>query len=210
MPEQLTKQEIDSKTDPSVAKQWDTESSTADKFEDFYKTVDGMKIGLLATYRNGVGPLARSMAIAKRTGPDFLFLANGHSQKFSDLEKNKECSITFQNSSNQDWVSITGEAVTTSNEDPRIKEIWSKGTKAWFGDLGDGVHTGGPEDPRMKLIEVKSKYISYWKASVGTLGFIKEVGVASMTGGVANTGALRQMTDSEIDQARSSDSSMSS
>lgn len=97
------------------------------------------------------------MAIAKRTGPDFLFLANGHSQKFSDLEKNKECSITFQNSSNQDWVSITGEAVTTSNEDPRIKEIWSKGTKAWFGDLGDGVHTGGPEDPRMKLIEVKSK-----------------------------------------------------
>lgn len=55
MPEQLTKQEIDSKTDPSVAKQWDTESSTADKFEDFYKTVDGMKIGLLATYRNGVG-----------------------------------------------------------------------------------------------------------------------------------------------------------
>jgi general stress protein 26 len=98
------------------------------------------------------------MAVAKRTGPDFLFLANAHSQKFNDLENGPpEVNVSFLNSSNQDWVSVTGECVTSDNADPRIKEIWSKGTKAWFGDLGDGVHTGGPEDPRMKLIEIKAK-----------------------------------------------------
>lgn len=97
------------------------------------------------------------MAVAKRTGPDFLFLANAHSQKFTDLEHHKAVTLTFQNSSNQDWVSITGTATTTSNEDPRIKGVWSKPTSAWFGDLGDGKHTGGPEDPRMTLIEVKPK-----------------------------------------------------
>ena len=97
------------------------------------------------------------MAVAKRSGPDILYLANRDSQKFKDLEKVKVCTVTFQNSSNQDWVSISGEAVTLSNDDPRIKEIWSQGTRAWFGDLGDGIHTGGPEDPRMKLIEIKSK-----------------------------------------------------
>jgi general stress protein 26 len=98
------------------------------------------------------------MAVAKRTGPDFLFLANAHSQKFNDLENGPpEANVTFLNSSNQDWVSVTGECVTSDNSDPRIKEIWSKGTKAWFGDLGDGVHTGGPEDPRMKLIEIRAK-----------------------------------------------------
>ena len=98
------------------------------------------------------------MAVAKRTGPDFLFRANAHSQKFDDLEKGpKEANISCHNSSNQDWVSITGEATTTSNSDPRIKEVWSKGASAWFGDLKDGVHTGGPEDPRMKLIEIKAK-----------------------------------------------------
>jgi general stress protein 26 len=103
-------------------------------------------------------PVHRSMAVAKRTGPDFLFLANAHSQKFNDIESNPGAvTITFQNSSNQDWVSITGKAVTSNNEDPRIKEIWSRGTSAWFGDLGDGVHTGKPEDPRMKLIEIQSK-----------------------------------------------------
>ena len=28
------------------------------------------------------------MAVAKRDGPDFFFLANAHSQKFADIEKN--------------------------------------------------------------------------------------------------------------------------
>ena len=97
------------------------------------------------------------MAVAKRTGPDFLFIANANSQKFDDIKKNKVANVYFHDSGNQDWISITGEAVTSSNDDPRIKEIYSKGVSAWFGDLGDGVHTGGPEDPRMKLIEVQAK-----------------------------------------------------
>ena len=99
------------------------------------------------------------MAVAKRTGPDFLFLANANSQKFDDIEKNKVANIYFHDSSSQDWISVTGEAVTSSNDDPRIKEVWSKPTSAWFGNLGDDVHTGGPEDPRVKLIEVQAKCI---------------------------------------------------
>jgi general stress protein 26 len=106
--------------------------------------------------RNGVGPTSRAMAVAKRTGPDFLFLANANSQKFDDLESNVKTQVIFHNSSNQDWICVSGDAVTTSNDDPRIKEVWSKGTAAWFGDLGDGVHNGKPEDPRMKLIEVRA------------------------------------------------------
>ena len=162
MPDYLTKEEIDSKTDPSVAKQWDNDVSTEQKFEDFYGICDKLKIGLMGTLRPGIGPVHRSMAVAKRTGPDFLFLSNAHSQKFNDIETNPGAvTITFQNSSNQDWVSITGQAVTSSNDDPRIKEVWSRGASAWFGDLGDGVHTGKPEDPRMKLIEIRSKCKNY-------------------------------------------------
>jgi len=211
MPEQLKTSEVTSKTDPSVSKQFDTESSLETKTKDLYAIVDGLKIGVLGSYRPGVGPVGRSMAIAKRTGPDFLFLANAHSQKFTDLEHGPpEANVTFINSSNQDWVSVTGECVTSDNSDPRIKEIWSKGTKAWFGDLGDGVHTGGPEDPRMKLIEIRAKYISYWKHEVGGMGFMKEITGANLTGGVAVTGSLREIKGDELEQARKSDSSMSS
>jgi general stress protein 26 len=149
------------------------------------------------------GPVGRSMAVAKRTGPDFLFLGNKHSTKFSDLDQNKEVQITFQDSKTQDWISVSGTATTTSNSDSRIKDVWSQGTRAWFGDLGDGKHTGGPEDPRMTLIEVKSKYITYYKTEVGMLGFAKEVVGAAVTGGVANTGKLRELHAQDIEKARS-------
>ncbi|KAI4169484.1 MAG: hypothetical protein LQ343_005699 [Gyalolechia ehrenbergii] len=206
MPEPLTKDEINSETDPSVSKQWDESTPKDEQFKDLYKITDGLKSGLLTTIRPNVGPVSRSMAVAKRVGPDFLFLANNHSKKFEDLKQDKTAQITFQDSSNQNWVSISGEAVTTANDDPRIKQIYSKGVNAWFGDLGDGVHTGMPDDPRMTLIEVKANYISYWKSTSSSVGFIKEVAQASFTGGVATTGVNRQLFDKDIQQARDSGS----
>ncbi|EMD00080.1 hypothetical protein BAUCODRAFT_145392 [Baudoinia panamericana UAMH 10762] len=210
MPEGLTKQEVDKGIDPSVNKQYDDQTPTEQKFEDMYAIADKLKIGMLGSYRNGIGPVSRAMAVAKRTGPDFLFLANRNSQKFDDLNKNKEAQVIFHNTSTQDWICVTGEATSTSNEDPRIKEVYSKAAGAWFGDLKDGVHTGGPEDPRMTLIEIKAKYISYWKHEVSSLGYMAEVATATMTGGVAATGTLRQMKEDEISQARSKHSTMSS
>lgn len=52
--------------------------------------------------------------------------------------------------------------------------------------------------------------ISYYKTEAGALGYVKEVVAANVTGGVANTGKLRQMHESEISSARSKDSTMSS
>ena len=201
MPEAVSASEVNS--DPSVTKQYDNETPMDKQFQDLYSTVDGLKIGLMGTYRPGVGPVARSMAISKRIGPDFLFITNKNSQKMKDLEKGKECQITFQNSSNQDWVSISGTCVTTDNSDPRIKDLYNSGVKAWFGDLGDGVHNGSAEDPRVTLLEVKAKYIAYWMHNVGALGYMKEVAGAAMTGKVAQTGVLREVHESDIEKARS-------
>ena len=49
------------------------------------------------------------MGVAKRSGPDFLFLANANSKKFDDIESNKVTNLYFQDSSNQDWISLTGQ-----------------------------------------------------------------------------------------------------
>ena len=65
MPEELKASHIDSKTDPTVANQWDDQTPKKQQIDEFYKTVDGMKIGLLTTIRDNVGPVARSMAVAK-------------------------------------------------------------------------------------------------------------------------------------------------
>lgn len=202
MPEKLKAEEVDSKTDPSVAKQYDNETPKDVQWKELYELIDGKKISMLNTYRDGIGPVGRSMAIARRTGPDILFLANKHSKKFEDLDKNKEVLITIQDTKTQDWISITGKATTASSEDPRIKELYSPMISAWFGDLKDGVHDGTWKDPRMSLIEVQSNYIVYWKKETSTLGFMKEVGTAALTGSVAQTGVHRELFKEDIEKER--------
>jgi hypothetical protein len=62
----------------------------------------------------------------------------------------------------------------------------------------------------MRVIADIELDISYWKADVGGLGFAKEAIGSLITGGVPNTGSLRQMGEQEIEQARKRDSSLSS
>ncbi|KAK5707449.1 hypothetical protein LTR17_020686 [Elasticomyces elasticus] len=211
MPAELSKSEVTKGQDPSVTKQYDDSTPTDQKFEEMYAIADKLKICMFGSARSGIGPVSRAMAVAKRSGPDFLFLANANSQKFDDLESNLSlCQIAFHDSTTQDWVCISGEAVATSNDDKRIKEIYNPSVKAWFGDLGDGKHDGGPEDPRVKLIEVRAKYISYWKHTVSSEGYGKELKEATESGKVAQTGTLRQMKQDEIEQIRSKQSSLTS
>ncbi|KIW95922.1 uncharacterized protein Z519_02988 [Cladophialophora bantiana CBS 173.52] len=201
MAEALDPREVNSQIDSSVAKQYDRQTPKEGQWKDRYELIDGKKMSMLSTYRQGVGPVGRSMAVAKRSGPDILYLANRHSKKFQDLDKNKEVQIIFQDSKTQDWISISGAATTASSDDPRVKELYTSGVSAWFGDLKDGVHDGTWKDPQMSLIEVHSKYIVYWKET-SSLGFQKEVGTAALTGGVAQTWVLREFTEEDIMQER--------
>jgi general stress protein 26 len=73
--------------------------------------------------------------------------------------------ISFYDQSTTDWVSISGKAKVSEDRE-RIKSVFHPSTKAWFGDLGDGVHTGGAEDPRVSLIEVLPSEVRYVSTSV--------------------------------------------
>ena len=54
----------------------------------------------------------------------------------------------------------------------------------------------------MAIVELKAKYISYWKSTVGTLGFFKEVAQATLTGQVADNGVQRQFDEEDIEAMR--------
>lgn len=119
-----------------------------------------------------------------------------------DLDSDKTAQITFQDSSSQNWASITGKATVTDNSDPRIKELHGAFSSAWFGDLGDGVHNGTADDPRVALIEVKADYITYWLSTSTKLGFLKEIAESTMTGQVATTGVTRELKKEAVEKAR--------
>lgn len=38
-----------------------------------------------------------------------------------------------------------------------VRNQYSPALKAWLGDLGDGKHDGGPEDPRISVIKVVAR-----------------------------------------------------
>ena len=57
----------------------------------------------------------------------------------------------------------------------------------------------------MALIEVKANYISYWKSTVGALGFFKEVGQAVLQGKVADNGVQRQFLEEDLESMRKTD-----
>lgn len=63
MPEPLKASEVNSHTDPSVAKQYDNESPKEKQIKDLFELIDGKKIGMLNTYRNGVGKFSSSFDI---------------------------------------------------------------------------------------------------------------------------------------------------
>ena len=54
----------------------------------------------------------------------------------------------------------------------------------------------------MTLIELKANYICYWKSTVTSLGFVKEVAQAVVMGSVATNGVQRQFEGEDIEEMR--------
>lgn len=212
MAEALQRSEVTSETDPSVAKQFDRETPLSEQIAEFYSFVDGQRICMVGTQRaesaaatpGATNTVTRAMAVAKREGPDFHFLCNRHSQKVTDLTRTSDrVNITFLAGSS--WASVSGTAVCAP-EDPKVKEVYSPIVSAWFGDLGDGVHSGGADDPRMCLLTVRPDRIVYYVNTKGKVARMADMATAVATGRVAQTGVLREIVGDAIEGARSAKS----
>lgn len=68
----------------------------------------------------------------------------------------------------------------------------------YFGDLGDGVHKGDEDDPRVTVIEVVPDEIHYFLATEGTIRRAVSEAVGAITGDVATPGELRTISKSEV------------
>jgi general stress protein 26 len=79
-----------------------------------------------------------------------------------------------------------------------VAKLYNPSIKAWFGDKGDGVHTGGPEDPRMAVIEVIPDEIRHYHQERSSLGVLGEVVAATITGNTASPGSIRTITKQEL------------
>ncbi|KAL1584006.1 hypothetical protein WHR41_07423 [Cladosporium halotolerans] len=178
--------------------------SLKEKVEDLQGFVDKSKFCMMTTKTQDGLLASRCMALAARedNGIDFIFHTNTESGKTDDLAQNPDINLAFLNNAGE-WASISGVA-TIETDRARVEQFYSAGLKAWLGDLGDGVHDGGPKDPRIGLIKVKSKTAQYAISRRTAIGGAVEFAKGVVTGDAAQVNKLRHIEASEVDQWRGS------
>jgi len=190
--------------DPYKTKNIDT-PSLKEKVEDLNTFIDACKFGMMTTRHGKSGDLvSRCMALAAKEhgGTTLLFHTNTESGKTDDLAMDPHINISFLNSSGE-WASISGvSSVETDRE--TVKKYYSPALKAWLGDLGDGTHDGGPEDPRIGVIKVETKTATYAVVRKGLLGRAKEMAQGVITGEAPSVNKLREISENEIQTWRTS------
>jgi hypothetical protein len=76
--------------------------------------------------------------------------------------------------------------------------------KAWLGDLEDGKHDGGPNDPRIGVIRVNAKSATYALSRKNAISRGIELAQGVVTGSAPALHKLREVSESEIESYRAS------
>lgn len=84
-----------------------------------------------------------------------------------------------------------------------VRANYSKQLKAWLGDLGDGKHDGGPDDPRIGVIRVTTRTATYAVAEGTVLGRGAEIVKGALTGEAPKVNKLREINEEEVGQCKS-------
>lgn len=175
------------------------------KVTDLSDFVSACKFGMLTTRDAGSGRLvSRCMAVAAKEsgGVDLLFHTNTESSKTDELQGDEHVNISFLNGSGE-WASVSGTA-TVETDRELVKKHYSPILKTWLGDLGDGKHDGSENDPRIGVIRVKAVSAVYAIVAKNIISRAVEVAQGAITGKPAEINKLREITETEISQWRSS------
>jgi len=204
MSEQFSNTTVEGKpADPYKEKNAD-EPGLEEKIEDLVKFITGCKFGMMTTRIASSGLLtSRCMALAatESGGIDLLFHTNTESGKTDDLSSDPKINVSFLNVSGE-WASISGEASILTDRSV-VHKYYSPALKAWIGDLGDGTHDGGLDDPRIGVIKVRAVTATYALARKTAIGRGIEMIKGAVTGEAPTVNKLREVSEEELGQWRS-------
>ncbi|KAM6482498.1 hypothetical protein HDV62DRAFT_45282 [Trichoderma sp. SZMC 28011] len=162
----------------------------------------GMMTTIEASSQNNLVSRCMALAATESGGIDLLFHTNTESGKTHDLSNDPHVNVSFINSSGE-WASVSGKASLVTDRE-LVKETYSSGLKAWLGDLGDGVHDGSENDPRIGIIRVKTTTVTYSLQTGNFISRAAEVAQGVITGKPAHVNKLREISAEEVSNWRAS------
>lgn len=189
--------------DPYKEANLDTDVPVDQKILDLSEFMKNCKFSLMTTRDAKSGNLvSRCMALAGQElgGIDLLFHTNTESGKTDDLATDSHINIGFLNNSGE-WASVSGVANIVTDRS-LVKKYYASHLKAWMGDLGDGKHDGGPEDPRIGIIRVKMTTAHYSISKKNYVAQMAEVAQGTITGKPASVNRLREISEEEVKKWR--------
>ncbi|MEO8336715.1 MAG: pyridoxamine 5'-phosphate oxidase family protein [bacterium] len=175
--------------------------SPAKKIEELYSLVEGIDITML-TSRNFDGTLvSRPMSTQeKRAHVDFWFVTSTETHKVDEIAAQPEVNLAYYNNKSREWVSVSGTARIVTDRD-LIRTLYKPDWKAWFGDEG-GDRNGGPNDPRLVLIEVEAHEATFLKSNQPRAVQLFKVAKAMLTGEPPKIGDMRHVGKKELEARR--------
>ena len=135
----------------------DDRAPTCKKLEDLYELIDGIEMAMMTSRLPDGTLVSRPMATQdRREGTDLWFMTNEETGKVTQLEHDPHVNLAYYK--NGEFVSVSGVAKLTKDRS-RVHELYAPDWKAWLGDEG-GARDGGPDDPRIMLIEVEAQAVT--------------------------------------------------
>ena len=83
-----------------------------------------------------------------------------------------------------------------------MHKYYNPALKAWLGDLGDGKHDGGPDDPRICAIKVNTITAQYALSKRTAVGGFVEFAKGVATGEAPSVNKLRYIDEDEVKRCK--------
>ena len=158
-------------------------SKAKDPVETLREKIKDMRMVMLSTISNG-RIVTRPMATQEIDSDGTLrFLTGAESNKVDELESDPRVGLAYSDHGAESYVSVAGTARVT-NDRALIKKSWNPLLKAWF---------DGPDDPDIRVIEVRPKTAEYWTTSGGKFVSLASVFVSAVTGKEMESGRNEEL-----------------
>lgn len=148
-------------SDQYNAKSQQNDLSLSEKLTELEGIIKPIRTSMLTTIGTNDGLLhSRAMRDASHENLLFTYIYDNTSHKDDEIKQHQEVNISFLEPTGGDWVSMAGKVVNQSNDTNEVAKYYNPSIKAWFGDLGDGIHDGSEKDPRVSIMQIKPSEVS--------------------------------------------------
>jgi general stress protein 26 len=144
--------------------------------------MDKIGFAMLVTH-DGDKLRARPMgAYLDREENAIYFLTDARRHKDEEIARNPGVNLSFANTSDQKYVSVTGTAVV-SNDRAKIRELFSTPAKAWWNSA---------EDQNIRVLKITPDDAEFWDSPGSVISYVK-MAAAAVTGSRPDIGDNRKV-----------------